>query len=117
VKLGARSLRKSPGFLAVVVLSLALGIAANSTIFSVLNALLELSGLCAYLSLIALVGLAANAVWHMAWADALTALAVTPLILWEGTKRYVERHAAVNDPRTAPPYVWSPGNNFANVYA
>lgn len=42
------------------------------------------SGLCAYLSLIALVGLAANAVWHVAWADAVAALAVTPLILWEG---------------------------------
>ena len=42
------------------------------------------SGLCAYLSLIALVGLAANAVWHVAWADALAALAVMPLILWEG---------------------------------
>ncbi|MGA2421419.1 MAG: ABC transporter permease, partial [Candidatus Acidiferrum sp.] len=40
VKFAARSLLKSPGLLAVVVLSLALGIAANSTIFSVLNAVL-----------------------------------------------------------------------------
>src|ERR1700691_2553207 len=40
VKFAARGLRKSPGFLAVVVVSLPLGIAANSTIFSVLNALL-----------------------------------------------------------------------------
>ena len=40
LKYAARGLRKSPGFLAVVVLSLGLGIAANSTIFSVLNALL-----------------------------------------------------------------------------
>jgi len=40
VKFAARGLRKSPGFLTVVVLSLGLGIAANSTIFSVMNALL-----------------------------------------------------------------------------
>jgi divalent metal cation (Fe/Co/Zn/Cd) transporter len=42
------------------------------------------SGLCAYLSLITLVGLAVNAVWHVTWADPVAALAVTPLILWEG---------------------------------
>ena len=36
----ARTLRKSPGLLAVVVLSLALGIGANSTIFSVINTLM-----------------------------------------------------------------------------
>jgi len=40
LRLGVRSLRKSPGFLTVVTLSLALGIGANSTIFSVIDALL-----------------------------------------------------------------------------
>jgi MacB-like periplasmic core domain len=40
VRFAFRSLLKNPGFLAVVVLSLALGIAANSTIFSVLDTLL-----------------------------------------------------------------------------
>jgi divalent metal cation (Fe/Co/Zn/Cd) transporter len=41
------------------------------------------SGLCAYLSLIALIGLVVNAIWHVAWADPVAALAVTPLLLWE----------------------------------
>jgi putative ABC transport system permease protein len=40
VRFATRSLLKTPGFVVIVVFSLALGIAANSTIFSVLNALL-----------------------------------------------------------------------------
>lgn len=46
------------------------------------------SGLCAYLSLIALVGLATNAFWHISWADPLAALAITPLILWEAKESF-----------------------------
>jgi divalent metal cation (Fe/Co/Zn/Cd) transporter len=42
------------------------------------------SALCAYLSLIALAGLAINAIWHVKWADPLAALAILPLIVWEG---------------------------------
>ena len=42
------------------------------------------SGLCAYLSVIALVGLTLNAVWHIPWADPIAALVVIPLVLWEG---------------------------------
>jgi divalent metal cation (Fe/Co/Zn/Cd) transporter len=42
------------------------------------------SALCAYLSLIALVGLAANAAWRVPWADSVAALAIVPVVLWEG---------------------------------
>ena len=42
------------------------------------------SALCAYLSLIALAGLSINAIWHVKWADPIAALAVLPLIVWEG---------------------------------
>lgn len=40
LKYAARALRKNPGFVSIVVASLALGIGVNSTIFSVMNALL-----------------------------------------------------------------------------
>src|SRR5436305_4088017 len=42
------------------------------------------SALCAYLSLIALAGLAISAICHVKWADPIAALAVLPLIIWEG---------------------------------
>jgi divalent metal cation (Fe/Co/Zn/Cd) transporter len=42
------------------------------------------SALCAYLSLIALAGLAINTIWHVRWADPIAALAILPLIVWEG---------------------------------
>lgn len=41
------------------------------------------SALCAYLSLIALAGLAINAIWQVKWADPISALAILPLIVWE----------------------------------
>jgi divalent metal cation (Fe/Co/Zn/Cd) transporter len=42
------------------------------------------SALCAYRSLIAWAGLAINAIWHVNWADPLAALAILPVIVWEG---------------------------------
>jgi divalent metal cation (Fe/Co/Zn/Cd) transporter len=41
------------------------------------------SALCAYLSVIALIGLAVHAIWHITWADPVAALAITPLIMFE----------------------------------
>lgn len=42
------------------------------------------SAVCGYLALIALAGLAANAIWNVSWADPVAALALLPLILHEG---------------------------------
>jgi divalent metal cation (Fe/Co/Zn/Cd) transporter len=41
------------------------------------------SAVCAYLALVALAGLAVQALWRVAWADPAAALLVTPLIVWE----------------------------------
>jgi len=50
------------------------------------------SALCAYLSLIALTGLAINAIWHVKWADPVAALAVLPLIVWAGREAMRGKH-------------------------
>jgi divalent metal cation (Fe/Co/Zn/Cd) transporter len=41
------------------------------------------SALCAYLSIVALIGLAVHAIWHLAWADPIAALVITPFIVFE----------------------------------
>src|SRR5215469_7281821 len=38
------------------------------------------SALCGYLSLVALMGLLVNAVWHVGWADPVAAMLIVPLI-------------------------------------
>ena len=42
------------------------------------------SAVCGYLALIALAGLAINAIWRVSWADPVAALALLPLIVREG---------------------------------
>lgn len=42
------------------------------------------SAVCGYLALIALAGLAINALWKVSWADPVAALALLPLIVREG---------------------------------
>lgn len=51
---------------------------------AVLRADASESALCGYLSLIALAGLLANAIFHVPWADPLAALALVPFIAKEG---------------------------------
>jgi divalent metal cation (Fe/Co/Zn/Cd) transporter len=41
------------------------------------------SAFCAYFSIIALLGLVVHAIWHIAWADPVAALVITPLIVLE----------------------------------
>lgn len=57
---------------------------SSATSSAALRADAAQSSLCAYFSLIALVGLGINALWHIRWADPVAALAITPLIIWEG---------------------------------
>ena len=64
---------------------------SNETGSAALRADAAQSGLCAYLALIALLGLGLNAIWHVAWADPVAALAITPLILWESNEAFKGR--------------------------
>jgi divalent metal cation (Fe/Co/Zn/Cd) transporter len=57
---------------------------SGATGSAVLRADAAQSALCAYLSLIALAGLAINAIWNVKWADPIAALAIIPLVVWEG---------------------------------
>ena len=52
------------------------------------------SAVCGYLALIALAGLAVNAVWKVSWADPVAALALLPLILREGWEAWKGRPCA-----------------------
>jgi len=46
------------------------------------------SMLCAYLSLLALLGLSARAWLNVSWADPIAALAATPFLLWEARRAW-----------------------------
>jgi len=94
----------SPSYLGLVILIGAIAIMpwlarqkrrlSNETGSATLRADAAQSGLCAYLSFVALVGIATNAIWHVPWADPIAALAVTPLILWEGNEAFKGRPCA-----------------------
>ena len=83
-----------PSFLGIVVLIVAAVVmpllAQQKRRLSALTASAALRGdaaesaLCGYLSMIALAGLVANAIWGITWADPLAALCLVPLIAREG---------------------------------
>jgi|SRR5436190_9185728 divalent metal cation (Fe/Co/Zn/Cd) transporter len=50
------------------------------------------SAFCGYLSLVALAGLAMNAIWRIHWTDPVAALALTPLIVQEGVEAVRGQH-------------------------
>ena len=46
------------------------------------------SATCAYLAAVTLAGLAINALWHVAWVDAVAALAAVPVLIVEGWRTW-----------------------------
>lgn len=52
------------------------------------------SAACAYLSIIALIGLVIHAIWHIAWADPVAALMITPFILFEARESIRGKHCS-----------------------
>jgi divalent metal cation (Fe/Co/Zn/Cd) transporter len=56
------------------------------------------SAVCGYLALIALAGLAINAIWAVRWADPVAALALLPLIVREGWEAMKGKPCCVEPP-------------------
>jgi divalent metal cation (Fe/Co/Zn/Cd) transporter len=46
------------------------------------------SATCAYLAGVTLAGLAAFAIWHIAWIDTVAALAAVPIVIVEGRRTW-----------------------------
>ena len=63
------------------------------------------SALCAYLSLIALAGLATNAIWRVAWADPIAALVVSAAhrLGGSGSHAWEDLRLLLVSPRTRDP--------------
>ena len=90
--LGRREVR--PSFLGIVVLivaAIAMPLLAQQkrrlsalTASAALRADAAESALCGYLSIVALAGLVANALWGITWADPVAALCLIPLVMREG---------------------------------
>ena len=68
---------------------------SGATCSAALRADAAQSALCAYLSLIALVGLAINAIWHVKWADPIAALVFCRSLFGRVRKRCVGGSAVV----------------------
>jgi divalent metal cation (Fe/Co/Zn/Cd) transporter len=89
---GHREPKPSPiGIAILIAAALIMPILANqkrklsaATCSAALRADAVQSGTCAYLSAIALLGLAANAIWAVSWADPVAALGIVPFVVWEG---------------------------------
>jgi divalent metal cation (Fe/Co/Zn/Cd) transporter len=83
-----------PTLLGIIILVIAAGIMpwlakekrrlSTATGSAALRADAAESALCAYFSVIALVGLAANAIWQIRWGDPVAALVIVPFIIREG---------------------------------
>jgi divalent metal cation (Fe/Co/Zn/Cd) transporter len=73
---------------------------SSATASAALRADAAESALCGYLSIIALAGLIANAIWGITWADPLAALCLLPLIMKEGWQlSKADRATAVDSSR------------------
>jgi divalent metal cation (Fe/Co/Zn/Cd) transporter len=94
--LGHREVR--PSYLGIVVLivaAIAMPVLARQkrrlsalTASAALRADAAESALCGYLSIIALAGLVANAIWGITWADPVAALCLIPLVMREGWQAF-----------------------------